>query len=392
MISRNLRSYFLFSISTTLSFVIVLSYLFINDSILFNKNKTTYMNYPNLYQISYVDSDMTKLNYFMNSLKVDNIAVYDWKSNSISLKSFSNDDVMVTATLLFMNHNQTEVPYFNGANFESIDIIQGEYFNASYVSNNERVVIVGESFANNYDGNIINKTIKLEEMVGGDYRLADYRVIGVFDDTSASSVNYDQDNDLNILFTNFILPYGLSTSFDPFYQQNFKVIVSDNNDSIQTRAWDFGINLVSSHSQILSANVEQYNNALSKGIILLIVFIVLGSNAYSSSAFSIQKRKKEIGIKLALGITKTDIFIEFFIESIIVMIVNLMISVIVVTNIGILIGLYYRLFIDSSVIMYISLSSFKQFLVFSIFLISINCIILANQAMNISPLDQIRDS
>lgn len=392
MISKNLRSFFLISLSTTLSFVIVLSYLLINDSIIYNKNKTTYMNNPNLYQISYSDNDTHSLRYFLKSIDSGDNFVFNWRSNAIFLKAYSNKDVVVNASLMFMNQNQLGIPYYNGSNFETINITEGKFFNISHNLNNEKVVIVGSSFARSYGGNVLNKSIKLEEMVNGEHKLTDYRIIGVFDDQKTQNTSYDEINSVNSLFTTFILPYNLYTSFDPIYQQNFMVIVSEDYEQILNKAWEFGLNIVSSHAQILTANVEHYTNSLSKGIILLIIFLILGLNAYASNAFSIQKRKKEIGIKLALGITKVDIFKEFFIESLIIMSVNLLLSIVFVINLGVLITLFVRIFIDSTTILYISFSSIIQFLIFSVFLVSINCIIMANQAMNVSPLDNIRES
>ena len=392
MVRKNLKSYLLVSISILISFVIILSFLLINDSLVYNHTKNVYKNPSNLFQVSKSHADNTNLKYFLNAImKLSKTETHHWKMNSARLTAYSNPKNIVSVNLYFMTHAHQTVPYYDGSFFREIKITEGRYFTPQEIENKHRVIVVGQSFAQKYLGNVLNQVIKLENVsdVGGILR--DYRVIGIYDDTQSATENYDEIGDVKSFSTHFILPITTSDDFDNQYEQSFTVIISDHKQDVTNLAWNLGINVVSSGSQIASAHLQKFNNAVTKGMVLLIVFVILGINAYASSSFSIQRRRREIGIKLALGIEKKDIFIEFFVESAMVMMLNIVLSFAVVFTVAIVVLLFTRVFVDPTAILYISGSSLLQFIVFSVFLITITCLVLANQAMRTSPLEQMRE-
>ena len=85
----------------------------------------------------------------------------------------------------------------------------------------------------------------------------------------------------------------------------------------------------------------------TKAIIAALLMLILGINLYSSFENALNDRKFEIGVKRAMGASGFSIIRQFFYESMIVMIANIVIAVSFVVDIGLLLKLYRQITVDN---------------------------------------------
>jgi len=81
----------------------------------------------------------------------------------------------------------------------------------------------------------------------------------------------------------------------------------------------------------------------TKAIVAALMLLILGINLYSSFENALNDRKFEIGVKRAMGASGFSIIRQFFYESMIVMFADILLSVALVVNIGLLLKLYRQL-------------------------------------------------
>ena len=70
----------------------------------------------------------------------------------------------------------------------------------------------------------------------------------------------------------------------------------------------------------------------TKAVITAALLLLLGINLYSSFSNALNDRKFEIGVKRAVGASKWSIIRQFLYESILVMLVNILLSIVLVTD------------------------------------------------------------
>ena len=95
---------------------------------------------------------------------------------------------------------------------------------------------------------------------------------------------------------------------------------------------------------------EAQNNALeqmqsqagNKAIIACALLVLLGINLYSSFSNAMNERKYEIGVKRAVGASAWSIVRQFLYESLLVMMANVVISIALVVDVGVL----YKIFME----------------------------------------------
>ena len=88
------------------------------------------------------------------------------------------------------------------------------------------------------------------------------------------------------------------------------------------------------------------NELRNKVIIVCALLFLLGINLYSCFSNALERRKYEIGVKRALGASGWSIVRQFFYESLVVMIANILLSVAVVTDILIV----YKYLVESGIV------------------------------------------
>lgn len=197
---------------------------------------------------------------------------------------------------------------------KNLEIIEGRFLSYLDIINHENVCVIGsypsESLFNNYD--VIGQEIKIE----GEY----YRVIGVIEERSDNEKGSEDDI--------VIIPYLNAQRLSKNGRINnvyFKVYSNDLITEAISRI-DRLLNdkvVDEEYYSIYSMNtmVENLQNMLDKFSIALLgvasISLLVGGIGIMNIMFvNIMERRKEIGIRLAVGATPRNIHLQFLIEAI----------------------------------------------------------------------------
>lgn len=121
----------------------------------------------------------------------------------------------------------------------------------------------------------------------------------------------------------------------------------------------------------------------TKATIAAIMLLLLGVNLYSSFTNALAERKYEIGIKRAIGASAWDIVRQFFMEGLLVMLANILLSVLLVTDLLCLYKLYRLLSAGEQWVIAVSPYSAAMFGVCSMTLTLVFCILFAYRSTQV---------
>ena len=134
----------------------------------------------------------------------------------------------------------------------------------------------------------------------------------------------------------------------------------------------------------------------TKALIACAMLLILGINLYSSFSNALSERKFEIGVKRAIGASSFHIVRQFLYESITVMVVNILISIALVVDAG----LIYRLvvqntrgktdFLYETYTLYLSPYSMGIFLTSAVTLTVVFSLIFAYKATQVQVIDYLK--
>lgn len=124
---------------------------------------------------------------------------------------------------------------------------------------------------------------------------------------------------------------------EPFASRRYVVFYSEEPEQVAALAKSLGYELGPTN-----AAYELQNEALekiqtqkaTKAIIAGALLLILGVNLYSSFSNALNDRKFEIGVKRALGASSFQIVRQFLYESLMVMAVNILLSIAIVVDVG----------------------------------------------------------
>lgn len=104
----------------------------------------------------------------------------------------------------------------------------------------------------------------------------------------------------------------------------------------------------------------------TKGIIAIVLLLLLGINLYSSFSNALERRKYEIGVKRAIGASGISIMGQFLMESMMIMLANIAVSIAIVVDVLVGYKLYQKLVEGSTWTVNISIHTILMFLVCSL--------------------------
>lgn len=273
-----------------------------------------------------ISSSDTTLKYeqledFKNIDNVNSIAPYKSVSSTVSKGTTTSSKSSILAT----NNNYLDVTNVSLSTGRNISIID--------VENSSKVCILGSDIA--------TTLFNLSEPVGQNIKIDgdNYTVIGVLEQQGTSMGNNVDSMILIPLTTAKYL--GTDTTISNLYLKvkNEDIIeqtISNIENNIrQTLQISSDYYSVSSQDSMLET-MENVNNTMSilLGGIASISLIVGGIGVMNVMLVSVTERTKEIGIRKALGAKKSDILIQFLIESLTLSILGGLIGVVL----GIVIG------------------------------------------------------
>lgn len=117
-----------------------------------------------------------------------------------------------------------------------------------------------------------------------------------------------------------------------------------------------------------------------KMLVVIVLYVLLGINIYSSFANTLNRRKYEIGIRKSMGATNKDIVVQFFCESMCIILMTILVSVACIYWCSLIYKLLMFFFMGERVVLQIGKFSIIIFAISVIFLSAYFSLVFAIQA------------
>lgn len=408
MVRRNLRSYAMLSVTIVLSFSLLLGYLLYTDSKLYNKYAWVLSQDPKAitFSVNYPE-DAAKLPVIMEQLEalgqtqtyVSTSAMGQISASRYTLSdgtaielppvmiygvpahiwTFYGKDGVVPAEIEWLDHREArDVSLQSGQMLMSRGL-----FHALGLENQKTPTF--------------HLKLRSTSSVSGETFEKEMTVVGVFSANYTESGFATMPEDLteevllgqtqNYLTPSVVIPME---DFDParlnpedhtssalhIYTEHPELAVQILDQAqVKSGYWSVYLEHKSARERI---QIEKR----TKAVIAVGLLLLLGINLYSSFNNALNERKFEIGVKRAVGASAFSIVRQFLYESSFVMLINILLSIITVTDIGVLYKLlyestpdaygHYRLFV-----LQISGYSIGMFLICAFSLTIVFCLIFA---------------
>lgn len=353
MVKKNKRSYLMLSITIMMSFTFLLSFLIYTDSKIMTNNVETIEQKPYMIE-SYLTGVDKKIKYtYINNLdKLDKTKYF--MSDNVVLESKFRTDYDFTSVILTSNN---DMGTFLGMNYE---IVREDGKKISLSSNQ---VMVRSSIYEQLKKEKKDKKIILNipiETNDGSYKYVNVEVVGGYKAKNEKD-NISMNNEI-------IMSQDTLKNIDYSINETRMFIYTHYPTKVLELANNFDIFTKSVFQDKKEKFPEIQKDLKSKGMIVVVLFILLGINLYSSFVNALNERKFEIGVKRAIGASGKDIIMQFLFEGIIVVLSNIVLSSLLAVSIFIGYKYYNNMIKGSRFIFYLSKYSICMYLVVSIFL------------------------
>ena len=349
MVKRNLRGYGLLSVTIVLSFSLLLGFMGYMDTALYNKYKGLFM--LNRGNVVVHEGQGTKAQFdslLKKIAEVNDVRFYTYRSTGGTLATITGvrmeserGDMLrgISASLYFLSDHvweffywmdePVEIQWIDGAQHHEISLSADEAiidFSTFQVLGLNRMKIPEFCFhIQSGQSGVLTKKVKIVGIIQQPGQLLT---------EEAGALAY------NSAYTPCLLlsQKGLSLSeLDQYAPTRNINLHSEQPEQIGMLLNSLGYNLGPTNSVY-----EQQNTALekiqtqkaTKAVIAGALLIILGINLYSCFTNALNDRKFEIGVKRAIGASTGQIVRQFLYESITVMVVNILLSVSIVLNLG----------------------------------------------------------
>ncbi len=368
MLLRNRRSYGLLSVTIVMSFAILLGYLCFTDSNLYDKYKVLFSAERNV--VMAYSWDVTENLTMEKNVKADDpdCEIYHYYSTAGWQPQYHPEDPAkrpvnivgidhVSTETVFLPRGETRVYSFSGGYSEAahygvacgmpITPILGR--TEFGLTGNE--AIISESYYNsvNPGGTLPFEMPHRIAWKDGEESWFTIKVVGVCeDDRYGDGVIYET-LDGQELFTVHATVYLSQEMMGDHTVEDFgagKVMTWCRTDSPNNAAeWATraGMVVFSASRQQDAAITDIQVQKATKGVIAIVLMLLLGINLYSSFTNALNERRFEIGVKRAMGASPWHIMLQFLMESLAVMLMNILLAMVVVADALALYKLYYRL-------------------------------------------------
>ncbi len=356
MVGRTLRSYMLLSVTIVLSFSLLLGYLGFVDSEIYNEYKYIFKINRGHLKVDDGTSNSERFDALVEKVsEIESTCFYtvyhSWSQMSDGQYATSTGNTLSARQIgvyllsgyvweFFLHFGDPyTIRWIDGREHEYVDLMPGEavldlatYYALGLDEIDEPV----------YTFRFTNDREKCLEMT--------VRIVGLIDlgdsffTENGANLEYNTNYSPMIILPMSDLTYDDISILSP---SRYAIIYSDNPKAIYSLATDLDFELS------LSDSVYRWQDSVSetiqtrkstKALITCAMLLILGINLYSSFNNALSERKFEIGVKRAIGASSFDIIRQFLYESITVMVVNILISIALVVDVG----LIYRLVIQNT--------------------------------------------
>lgn len=400
MLLKNLKVYMALSITIIISFTILLGYLIFIDSECYNNNKKIFSVSPKVV-LAQQEDDNSKLKILETMMKNSGISYeqYDYYSFSIpqlKYESVGSTFVCVPSNLKEVYESRT-IDFGSDATnlFNTPQRLKMLYGRENYaLEKNE--AIINNSF---FEGLGLTEDDLPYEM---DFLLCDdntdkgrikLSIVGVCEDGEYSSVlHYDDNNKLSGEVRIYIAQASLNgINTDDFLEKNYySFINTESPEKVITFENQLGLINCSAYNAQKEALMQERVDKGTKSKIIIMLLLILGVNMFGCLSNVISGRQYEIGIKRAIGASVSDIVMQFFTESMCILIVDVLLSMWCVANLVIGYKFFYWYTKHEAWVFYCSQYSIASFLVSSISITVIISIILAYKATKVEIVSQLK--
>lgn len=408
MVGRTLRSYVLLSVTIVLSFSLLLGYLGFVDSEIYNEYKYIFkINRGNLK----VSDGIRNSNRFDTLLEKTSemddtcsyTVYYSWAQMSDGQYTTSAGNTLSARQIgvyflsgyvweFFLHFSEPyTIQWIDGQMHDYVDLKPGEAVLdlATYYAlglNEKEDPIYTFRFTNNQK-DCLEMQVKIVGLVD---------LGGSFFTENGANLEYNSNYNPMILLPMSGMTYDDISILTP---SRYAVFYSERPETIYNLATGLGyeLSLEDSVFRWQDSVLETIQTRKStKALITCAMLLILGINLYSSFSNALSERKFEIGVKRAIGASSFDIVRQFLYESITVMVVNILISIALVVDIG----LIYRLivqntsgktnFLHETYTLYLSPHSIGMFFTCSVTLTVVFSLIFAYKSTQVQVIDYLK--
>ena len=365
MVGRTWKSYALLSVTVVLSFSLLLGYLTLSDSNVYNEYKELFSYRRQDLRFCIYDTDAEKVqllvdnlsamedtayflsyHYTLGELSID----YGVQTNPNSEVERSVDDRVLA--IMMPDHSWPEAvnSYFNVDGRMDIVWLDGRE-HADFTLEKDQVIVTEALYQmmqmDQQEAPVFNLNLQYGQKIP-------LRVAGYCKDYTSEMwmygtiSNYLKDEALNYLFlSNKFIDYAqldneeyygqsYTSTYDPTLMGLYLQVYSETPEAVVSLIESMG-------GGDYYCIYEMQNDALDKirpqkqvkAIITCALLLLLGINLYSIFTNAMNDRKYEIGVKRAVGASAWSIVRQFLYESVIVMAVNILLSISLVVDVAI---------------------------------------------------------
>ena len=338
MVGRTIRSYALLSVTIVLSFSMLLGYLGFVDTSLYNEykgdfkiNRGTVKVDEGLYTTQQFNLLLKKSQelqetgyYFVNDVSIySTITNYTVSENGDYLGGVPAVVKVLTGRAWHLFDQTVSVKWLNGQTGDEV-----------YLKGNEAILDLAtfQALGISEDDPTYAFTIAGEKRELKIIGIADYG--GSLLTTMNDKVVYNDDYKAKLFISSELLT---DSELEQYFPQRTAVFYTAEPEKLDALAEELGIKLYANHAfyRAQDAALEKIQTQKgTKGIIVCALVLLLGVNLYSSFSNSLNERKFEIGVKRAIGASSFSIVRQFLYESILVMTVNILLSISIVVDLG----------------------------------------------------------
>lgn len=393
---KNLKSYIALSITIVLSFSIFFGYMMFVDTKNYNDYKEIFSAPPNIV-LTEEQYGLQKTAMVQNMLKTKNIQTSGY--SYLEIDAFQPQYGELYFALNCLPGNLEEIYEQAHLNKDTqvhsyarkIDLIKGR--TSFSLNGNEAIInkslyeVVGAKQEIPFDLNVQLRTLE-----GNVYHIC-VSVVGVCEDGNYAGEIFVNERG-NLQGTgNVYVNQNTISDIDPSNFASYEyhtVYITDEPEQVADSISSVGLVGVSVAKAQNEARKEIQIQKQTKAIVLIMLMIILGVNMFGSMTNVISKRQYEIGIKRAIGVCAKDIVLQFFLESLTVMLIDMVASVLLVVMLAT--GYKLFLFVSTGKILTIYLTTYSvlMFLVACVAILLIFSIFHAYKATQVEIVSQLK--
>lgn len=375
MLWRNRSSYAMLSVTIVLSFSLLLGYLAFTDSDLYDRYKVIFSSRRDV--VMAYSWDKNPVDHLALAAKVkkadESAQMYQYFNVNTRLTQYK----LVDARLFFIpqgNRPVYELLWGSDKKYGTMYSISRQVWPIQGKSDfdlAENEAIINESFfhAISPDGTLPVQVVVPVQWKDGTTSYFQLDVVGVCEDASDCDLRFNENGNptgqVEIYLSQALMGEHTAADFQAT-PRRITWISTEKPGEIALHAQQLGLVVHSVADAQDEALVNIRAQKSTKGIIAIVLLLLLGINLYSSFSNALERRKYEIGVKRAIGASGGSIMGQFLLESMMIMLLNIVVSVVIVIDVQVGYKLYTQIVEGVTWTVNISIHTILMFLVCSL--------------------------